>query len=411
MNKFWKFIKNQALENTPASVELRISGDIISDDDAWIYEWLGIPCAAPNNFRNELSQYKGQDITVWIDSCGGDVFAAAGIYNALKEHDGKVTCKIDGKAMSAASVIAMAGNEILMSPVSIMMIHNPLSSAQGYASDLRKVADVLDTVKESIMNAYCSKTQRTRDEVSALMDDETYMDADTAITEGFADGKLYDDKAATNSVMNFAFNRLSIQNCASKAFKHLLEIDNKNKIKNVGCQCGECSQTEEDCKCSDCGMCPGCCDNQVCCGCSCGQCSDTTCQNKKNFNKEETIVDLNELKNKYPDIYKAACEEGKQEGIKNERDRIKSIDDLSDKVDKDLLNKAKYEDSMTAEKVAFQAMQEGKYVNLTYLNNLKKDVKNANKIDGDAAPEGDQEETATVLNSVKNIAEKVFKRK
>ena len=229
MARFWKFIKNSTSEGNSENIELRIEGDIVSDDDAWIYEWLDIVATSPNLFKDELSLYKGKDITVWIDSYGGDVFAAAGIYNALKEHDGKIIAKIDGKAMSAASIIAMAADEILMSPVAIMMIHNPLSSVQGYASDMRKQADVLDTVKESLINAYCTKTKKSRNEVSHMMDEETYMDANTAVRERFADGVLYEDNQNNKSIMNIAFNRNSIKNCATNAFKHLLEIENDMK--------------------------------------------------------------------------------------------------------------------------------------------------------------------------------------
>ncbi|MBV4420324.1 Clp protease ClpP [Clostridium tyrobutyricum] len=149
--KFWNFIKNDASEESSENIELRISGDIVPDNDAWIYEWLEEESASPNAFREELNNYKDKDITVWIDSYGGDVFAAAGIYNALKNHNGKITMKIDGKAMSAASVIAMAGDEILMSPVGVMMIHNPLTGVKGDMRDLRKAADVLDIVKETIL--------------------------------------------------------------------------------------------------------------------------------------------------------------------------------------------------------------------------------------------------------------------
>jgi ATP-dependent Clp protease protease subunit len=124
---FWKFIKNQATETSPESVELRIEGDIIDDGDLWIYEWFGEPATAPNAFKDQLKEFAGQDLTVWIDSYGGSVFAGASIYNALKNHNGKVTAKVDGKAMSAASVIAMAADEIHMSPVAVMMIHNPLN--------------------------------------------------------------------------------------------------------------------------------------------------------------------------------------------------------------------------------------------------------------------------------------------
>jgi ATP-dependent Clp protease protease subunit len=227
--KFWNFIKNVVTETVPENIELRIEGDIVADDDVWLYEWCGITATSPNAFKNELAQYDGKDITVWIDSYGGDIFAAAGIYNALMERKGNVTVKVDGKAMSAASVIAMAGGTIHMSPMAIMMIHNPLSYAEGYASDLRKTADVLDTVKESIMNAYQLKTGKSRAKISQMMDDETYMDAKTAMKNGFADSMLYADKEAPPAAMNFAFSRHSITNCANDSMKRLIALEKPPK--------------------------------------------------------------------------------------------------------------------------------------------------------------------------------------
>jgi ATP-dependent Clp protease, protease subunit len=230
---FWKFIVNQATETEPESVELRIEGDIVDDDEIWIYEWFGEKATAPNAFREELNQFKGKDITVWIDSYGGSVFAAAGIYNALKEHNGKVTVKIDGKAMSAASVIAMAGDEVLMSPMAVMMIHNPLTAAYGNMHDLRKVADILDTIKESIVNAYALKTGRSRNTISQMMDDETWMSANVAVKEGFADGILYQDQPLDVANMSqFAFNRLAVVNSASQSIRQAVELLNKNEQQN-----------------------------------------------------------------------------------------------------------------------------------------------------------------------------------
>lgn len=190
--RFWNF-KNQADPDTGLEQPvLTIQGDIVDDDLVWAYEWFGMQCTAPNAFKQELANYNGKDITVWIDSFGGSVFAAAGIYNALMEHKGHVTVKIDGKAMSAASVIAMAGGEILMSPVAMLMIHDPMSSIDGgNAAEFRRAADVLDEVKNAIINAYQLKTGRSRAKIAQMMSDETYMSAKTAISEGFADGMLY----------------------------------------------------------------------------------------------------------------------------------------------------------------------------------------------------------------------------
>ena len=128
------------------------------------------------------------DITVWINSPGGDCVAAAQMYNMLMDYKGNVTVKIDGIAASAASVIAMAGTEVLMSPVSTMMIHNPATVAMGDHNEMQKAIEMLNEVKESIINAYEIKTGLSRAKLSHLMDSETWMNANKAVELGFADG-------------------------------------------------------------------------------------------------------------------------------------------------------------------------------------------------------------------------------
>lgn len=140
----------------------------------------------PQLFKDELNAGSG-DITVWINSPGGDCVAAAQIYNMLTQYKGNVTVKIDGIAASAASVIAMAGNTVLMSPVSMMMIHNPATVAFGDHAEMQKAIDMLAEVKESIINAYVIKTGLSRSKLSHLMDAETWMDANKAVELGFAD--------------------------------------------------------------------------------------------------------------------------------------------------------------------------------------------------------------------------------
>lgn len=137
-------------------------------------------------FKDELNAGSG-DITVWINSPGGDCVAAAQIYNMLANYKGNVTVKIDGIAASAASVIAMAGNTVLMSPVSMMMIHNPATMAFGDHTEMAKAIEMLEGVKDSIINAYALKTGMSRAKLSRLMDAETWMDATKAVELGFAD--------------------------------------------------------------------------------------------------------------------------------------------------------------------------------------------------------------------------------
>lgn len=188
MRQFWN------VENNPdtGENELRIDGPITMEQGFW--DWLfDKPDRSATGLEKAIKSFNGKDITVWINSNGGECFAASVIYTALKNHKGKVTVKIDGTAISAASVIAMAGDEILMSPTSVMMIHNPLTVAQGEVKDMQKAIDILTEVKESILNAYTKKTKKSKKEISEMMDNETWMSADTAIKIGFADGKLFDE--------------------------------------------------------------------------------------------------------------------------------------------------------------------------------------------------------------------------
>ena len=140
----------------------------------------------PQLFKDELNSGSG-NITVWINSPGGDCVAAAQIYNMLMDYKGDVTVKIDGIAASAASVIAMAGTKVLVSPVSMLMIHNPMTAAFGNSEEMQKAIEMLSSVKDSIINAYEIKTGLSRAKLSRLMDAETWMDANKAVELGFAD--------------------------------------------------------------------------------------------------------------------------------------------------------------------------------------------------------------------------------
>ena len=185
MDKFWKFstVKNKTEDEQESTENVLFLNGVIASE-SWYDDEV-----TPQMFRNELEQCKG-DLTVFINSPGGDCFAASEIYTALREHNGTVTVKIDGIAASAASVIAMAGTKVLVSPVSMMMIHNPATIAMGDTAEMQKAIAMLDEVKESIINAYEIKTGLSRAKLSHLMDAETWMDANKAVELGFADGIL-----------------------------------------------------------------------------------------------------------------------------------------------------------------------------------------------------------------------------
>lgn len=195
--KFWNVVKNEET----GTVEIRIEGPIQMEESFWAWLFDEEEQTA-KGLREEIRKTDGKDITVWINSNGGECIAASVIYTALKEHKGKVTVKIDGSAISAASVIAMAGDEILMSPTSVMMIHNPLTCAEGEVKDMEKAIEVLTEVKETIINAYAAKTGKPREEISRLMDDETWMGAKKAVDLGFADGILWDQNDPDENTVN-----------------------------------------------------------------------------------------------------------------------------------------------------------------------------------------------------------------
>ena len=201
MNKFWKWeVRNEA--DGGEQRVLRLEGVIA--EDSWFNDDV-----TPEAFRQELESGSG-DISLVISSPGGDCVAASRIYTMLRDYPGQVFVRVDGIAASAASVVAMAGDEVLMSPTSLLMVHNPSTIAEGDHRDMAKAIEVLAEVKESIINAYQIKTGLSRAILSHLMDDETWMNARKAIELKFADGVLEERKPADEAGA-YAFSKRTCQ--------------------------------------------------------------------------------------------------------------------------------------------------------------------------------------------------------
>ncbi|QHQ63446.1 Clp protease ClpP [Anaerocolumna sedimenticola] len=203
MRKFWNWVRDEATEDRT----LYLNGEI-SDETWWGDE------VTPKIFKDELMAGSG-NVTVWINSPGGDVFAAAQIYNMLMDYVGSVTVKIDGLAASAASVIAMAGGDVYMSPVSMLMIHNPSTIAIGDSEEMLRAKALLDEVKESIINAYELKSGLSRTKISHLMDAETWMNANKAIELGFADKIMFtedEERSPLDTGQGLIFSRAAVYN-------------------------------------------------------------------------------------------------------------------------------------------------------------------------------------------------------
>ena len=237
MKKFWNW-KNQTetVERT-----LFLNGTIA--EESWFDDDV-----TPQLFKDELMSGSG-NITVWINSPGGDCVAAAQIYNMLMDYKGDVTVKIDGIAASAASVIAMAGTKVLVSPVSMLMIHNPMTAAFGNSDEMQKAIEMLGSVKDSIINAYEIKTGLSRAKLSHLMDAETWMDANKAVELGFADeimqrstetentaaptvSMLYSKANVVNSLMEKIAAKCAIQPKAETKHRADDLMERLNLIKN-----------------------------------------------------------------------------------------------------------------------------------------------------------------------------------
>ena len=189
--------------------------DVSSEELNQEIEWNG---------SNDISE-----IHVRIHSPGGSIAEGCAIYNTLKKHPAKIKIFIEGECCSIATVIAMAGDEIVMSPVANFMIHNPLVSyISGGAEELREKAEVLDKLKETIINAYTTKSHLSREEISSLMDKETYFTAEEALKKGFITEIL--DLGEQNSIGTLG--KYNYQHVPENYFNHKIEGNNNIKLKN-----------------------------------------------------------------------------------------------------------------------------------------------------------------------------------
>ena len=227
MKKFWKWTNQTNPETKEQTPERTLFLNGIIAEESWFDDDV-----TPQMFRSELNAGEG-DITVWINSPGGDCIAAAQIYNMLMEYKGNVTVKIDGIAASAASVIAMAGTKVCVSPVSMLMIHNPSAGIYGNTAEMQKAIAMLDEVKESIVNAYEIKTGMSRAKISHLMDAETWMDANSAVEMGFADEIL--QRNVTDEIeipqINMVYSQIAVTNSLMDKIAANCKIEPKEETK------------------------------------------------------------------------------------------------------------------------------------------------------------------------------------
>lgn len=363
--KFWQF-KNVS----ESEAELLLYGPISE------YSWWGDE-VTPKQFIEDLKALGDVSrITVRINSGGGDVFAAHAIYTQLKDHKAEIIVKIDGLAASAATIIAMAGDTVKIPENAMMMVHNPAIGLLGYynSDELDKFSDILDSIKNSIIAAYKKKTKKDDKEISKLMDKETWMTGQEAVDMGFADEVMFNDPV--DSVMNG--NLLIVNNISHD----LSKFKTKPLLRNTTFRCN--SQPSAPV--------PQPAVNNI----------------KPKEGVEPMFKDVKELRNAYPELVKQIEDAAREEGRKEERTRIQEIEQIANTIKPELVNRAKFEQPITAKDLAFEAMKQNAMLGQQFMQNLNADNNdsNVNAIQGQNADagDGDSNKPKTVKDRFKNIA-------
>ena len=346
--KFWNLVKNEE-EKT---AELILYGSIGSDE-----YWDDI---SDKVFKQDIENLGDvENITLHINSPGGSVFSAVAIANTLKNHKAKVTANIDGLAASAATIITSACDTVRMPKNALFMIHNPITFAYGNNQEMQKTVEMLDKIKNSIIETYLSKTKADKKTLSELMDNETWMDAETAKEYGFIDEIVNEEVGK-----EFVENKLIINNMAFDISK----FKNFRKAK------------------------------------------DTVIDNKKNT--KEVKMTLEELKNQFPDLYDYVLNEGKKIGKEEERERIKALEDIGVNNYSDLIENAKYVNPISASELAINILKKQKEEKAQKLQNIKNESQDnfIPPVVNDGTTSGKKEEKQFMGIDIMNIFSRMNKK-
>lgn len=314
--------------------------------DWWTGEDIGSE-VTPSDFQEKLNAVTTKNITIRMNSGGGEVTAANVIAVAIQEarQAGKhITCKVVGMCASAAVQIAISCDEVIVHESALMMIHNPKSFLYGYCgiNEIKSVENMLTAVKDGILNYYTKKTGMSKTKLSNLMDEETYMDGKKAVELGFADSLMFEEETEEEVVDRIQ----NVVNCCN--FHHVPDKYRSVAINNI---------------------------------------SKTNTEGEKDM-EIKTVADLNtnfpELVNQIKaDAVAEARDAAVNEGVEQERARLKAIDEMAGKVSDELLNKAKYETFDTAEKVAVEAIKTGAFNNgAAVLKGMAQESQTANAVNG-----------------------------
>ncbi|WP_211746429.1 head maturation protease, ClpP-related [Paenibacillus sp. Marseille-Q4541] len=302
--------------------KIKLNGPVISDGGTWVYDWLNMPYISASKLSKELDDARGDDIELYINSPGGSVFVGSEVYTLLKEYAGKVTAKITGVAASAASFFLMAADEIKMSPPSQLMIHNAATRTEGDKNEHSSNTEMLQGTDVAITNAYRLKTGKSTEDLLNLMNKTTWMNAQQAVELGFADGILFDEGNVLTNVSNsisgeipdevinrirdFLINSMLKEGGAealiTNSDKSILEGLDLTAILPQGIL--QLRNSMEDVAIQD----P---------------------VNEPEIKEATEKMDIKQLKNEHPDLFNQITNDGKEQGRKEERERINSLNVLA----------------------------------------------------------------------------------
>ena len=371
--KFWNMMKN----DEEKSAELILYGSIGSDE-----YWDDISDKA---FKQDIENLGDiENITLHINSPGGSVFSAVAIANTLKNHKAKITANIDGLAASAATIITSACDTVKMPKNALFMIHNPITFAYGNNQDMQKTIEMLNKVKNSIIETYLNKAKTDKETLSELMDNETWMNAEEAKEYGFIDEIL--DENVEKEVIE---NKLIINNMAFdiSRFKNFKEKKNREpRVINISVNSTGSPEEIAD-KFRD---------------------ILNSTENQKN---EGGNMTLEELKNKFPELYNQIFNEGKEAGITKERERMREIDNLDVSNYSELVENAKYNEPVEASVLAVNILNKQKEERIQKLQNIKNDSQNnfTPPVPNNGTAENNEEKQFMGIN-IMNIFSKMNKK-
>lgn len=358
-NKFWNFIARE--DNT---ADLNLYGEIMSDEP-----WFSEDFVTYKQFVEELKNLGSRDvITVHINSGGGDVFAAHAIFTNLKMNPAKIIAHIEGICASAATVVAAAADVIKSAPNALIMYHNNTVGLFGYYSsdDLEKLAEINRTVKQSIIESYKTKYDKSEEELNALMDKEEWMTGKKAVELGYADELLFQEVS-----YEMSSNVVFVNNITTN---QRMELDSK-KFKNFPTYLLDKTAHADF----------------------------IDKKTEKGKGEDMEIKSVDDLKKAYPDFVNQIITDSTKQAVEGERARLKEIDKLSGSAPEEMLQKAKYEEPVSAENLALQVMLANNAAGLGAFKDMKDDIAGSGSdgVGADTPPANEEEKKAA---KVKNLA-------